>query len=259
MYVPSLLLLGAAVVPVTFSTFVVERNLSQRLSSGDLLAGAVLGGVIGAIVAGQLEFETMRALGSLPTALIGLIEETAKLAVPAVLLAWRRPRAIDGLVLGVSVGSGFAALETMGYAFVELLHSHGQLASVTSLLLLCAVASPSGHAAWTGLACAALFAVRGARRRGLAWLHFLLVFAGVVVLHATWDSGVGAIGHLVVAGVSFGTLMLVAWRMHRAERRDGSGRQSVDLGLGAPELHQHLPAWRSAARGSHHVAEHRDQ
>lgn len=217
-YVPSLLLLGAAVVPVTFTTFVVERNLVRRISIGQVLAGAVLGGVIGAVVAGQLEFETARELGSLPTVLIGLIEESAKLAVPAVMLAWRRPRAMDGLVLGVAVGSGFAALETMGYAFVTLLHSGGQLGPVTVLLFLRAVASPGGHGAWTGLACAALFAIRGARRRGLAWLRFLLVFAGVVAMHATWDSTANGYGHLVVGAVSFVVLILVTWRLHRTER-----------------------------------------
>lgn len=222
-YVPSLLLLGAAVVPVTFTTFVVERNVTRRLSTGHILAGAVLGGVIGAVVAGQLEFETIRQLGSLPTVFIGLIEETAKLAVPAVMLAWRRTRAMDGLVLGVAVGSGFAALETMGYAFVALLHAGGQLEPVTVLLMLRAVASPGGHGAWTGLACAALFAIRTARRRWLGWLRFLLVFAGVVGLHATWDSTASGYGHLVVAGVSFIVLIVVTWRLHRAERKAVTG------------------------------------
>ncbi|MQA85725.1 MAG: PrsW family intramembrane metalloprotease [Streptosporangiales bacterium] len=184
--------------------------------------------LIGAVVAGQLEFETVRELGALPTLLIGLIEESAKLAVPAVMLAVTltrlRPRAMDGLVLGVAVGSGFAALETMGYAFVALLRAGGHLEPVTILLLLRAVTSPGGHAAWTGLVCAALFAIWGASRGWLAWLRFLLVFVGVVVLHAAWDSTAGGSGHLIVGGLSFALLMVVTWRLHRAARTNGPER-----------------------------------
>ena len=218
LYVPSLLLLGAAVVPVTFITFIDELPGSRRLSFGRIATGAVLGGVIGTVVAGQLEFETVRTLGVLPTVMIGLIEESAKLAVPVAMLARRRPRTIDGLVVGVAVGSGFAALETMGYAFVTLLHAGGNLAPVTGVLVLRAIASPGGHAAWTGLACAALFAAHRARHRVLGWLRFLLVFAGVVTLHATWDSTVDGAGHVIVGAVSFLLLMAVTWRLHRAPR-----------------------------------------
>jgi RsiW-degrading membrane proteinase PrsW (M82 family) len=138
-YVPSLLLLGAAVAPATFTTFIEERQVARRLSVAHITVGAVLGAAIGTLVAGQVEYETVRELGALPTVLIGIIEEGAKLSVPAVMLAatlnrWR-PRAIDGLVLGVAVGSGFAVLETMGCAFVELLRAGDQPAPAARGLL----------------------------------------------------------------------------------------------------------------------------
>ncbi len=63
----------------------------------------------------------------------------------------------DGLVIGVAVGMGFAALETMGYAFVALIASRGDIGAVEQMLLLRGVLSPAGHMAWTGLACAALW------------------------------------------------------------------------------------------------------
>lgn len=215
LYVPSLLLVGAAVVPITFITFVGGLPRRGDLSFAQIAAAAVLGGVIGTVVAGSLEFETVRTLGSLPTLGIGLIEESAKLAIPAILLLWRKPRPLDGLVLGVAVGSGFAALETMGYAFAALIASGGQLDSVTRLLLVRSVTEPGGHAAWTGLACAALFAIRGSRRLWLGWLRFLLVFAGVVALHATWDSLATDKGYLAVGGASFSLLMATTWYLYR--------------------------------------------
>jgi RsiW-degrading membrane proteinase PrsW (M82 family) len=118
-----LVLIGASVVPITFTIFVSSLRRPRGLTFAQLCVAAALGGVIGTVVAGSLEFETIQTLGSLPTLGIGLIEESAKLAVPVVILAWRKPRPLDGLVLGVAVGSGFAALETMGYAFVALIQT----------------------------------------------------------------------------------------------------------------------------------------
>lgn len=225
-YVPSLLLLGAAVVPATFATFFHEAFGRARLSAGLLVLGALLGGTIATIIAGQLEFDALRAIGGLPTLLIGLIEESAKLAVPVLLLARSRVRAVDGLILGVAVGSGFAALETMGYAFVELLSTHGQLASVADLLLLRAVSSLGGHAAWTGLACAALFGVRGTTTRWVAWIRFVATFAGVVLLHTAWDTLLTGPWHTAIGVLSFALLVTVAWHLRHQQ---GQGR---DLGPG---------------------------
>lgn len=215
LYVPSLLLIGAAVVPVTFITFVGALPRRGELPFTQIAVAAAVGGVIGTVAAGSLEFETVRTLGSLPTFSIGLIEESGKLAVPALVLVWRRQRPLDGLVLGVAVGSGFALLETMGYAFVALVRSGGQLAATTQLLLVRSVTEPGGHAAWTGLACAALFAIRTSRRTLIGWLRFVSVFAGVVALHMTWDSLTTQNGYLAVSGVSFVLLMATTWYLHR--------------------------------------------
>jgi len=214
LYVPSLLLVGAAVVPLTFITFVGGLRRGG-LSFAQVATAAALGGVVGIVVAGSLEYETVRQFGSLPTWTIGLIEESAKLAVPAVILLWRKPPPLDGVVLGVAVGSAFAVLETMGYALVGLLQSGGNLDSVTQLLLVRSVSEPGGHAAWTGLACAALFSIRGSRRRWLGWLRFLVVFAGVVWLHSTWDSLADNRGYLILGTGSLILLMAATWWLHR--------------------------------------------
>lgn len=216
-YVPSLLLIGAALVPVTFTTFVGDIGMRTTLPFSRVAAAAVLGGVVGTVLAGPLEFETARTFGSLPTAFIGLIEESAKLAVPALIIARRPGRTIDGLVLGVAVGSGFAALETMGYAFVTLLGTHGDLLSVTHILLTRALAEPGGHAAWTGLATAALVAVRNSRTAASRCCASP-VFAGVVTMHALWDASAGGNAYLVIGGVSLAALLLVTWILNHNER-----------------------------------------
>ena len=64
LYVPSLLLVGAAVVPLTFITFVGGLRRGG-LSFAQVATAAALGGVVGIVVAGSLEYETVRQFGSL--------------------------------------------------------------------------------------------------------------------------------------------------------------------------------------------------
>lgn len=209
---PSLILLGAAVAPVTFVTFVLGRRLPYDISPGAIAAVGVLGGMIGVVTAGLLEYDTMRDLGVLPMAGVGLIEESAKLIVPvAVLFATRRHlRPANGLLVGVASGAGFAALETMGYAFVTLISSKGSVAAVQDVLLLRGLLSPAAHMAWTGLTATALWYAASRRWAGGAVLRFVGVFVLAVALHTTWDS-IGRIPvYIVLAAISLGLLTFFA-------------------------------------------------
>jgi len=148
--------LAALVIPVVFLVYVDSRTPAFDVSLLALLLCGLLGGVIGVVIAGLGEADALRHLGVLPTVLVGLIEEAAKLVVPLAVLLFTRYRATtsNGLVVGVAVGVGFAVLETMGYGFTVLLSSHGNLATVEAVLLIRGLLSPAGHATWTGLAAA---------------------------------------------------------------------------------------------------------
>ena len=114
--------------------------------------------MVGVVAAGMLEFDTLQRLGFMPMLAVGVIEEAAKLIAPVVVLvATRHRHPADGLLAGVASGAGFAALETMGYAFVVLIQSQGNLAVVEEVLLVRGVLSPAAHMAWTGLTAAALW------------------------------------------------------------------------------------------------------
>ena len=157
-FLPSLILLGAAVVPATFPTFIAGRQLAPNLGATTTAATALIGGVVGTVVAGTLEYDILQRLGTVPVASVALIEETAKLLIPLALLLSPRYRRQPGhgLILGVAAGAGFAALETMGYAVTELVQSHDNLAALDSTLLQRGLLTPGAHMAWTGLTAAAL-------------------------------------------------------------------------------------------------------
>lgn len=135
-------------------------------------------------MAGTVEYAVLRGLGAAPFLAVGVVEEAAKLVVPAVLvIALRGRRPADGVVLGVAAGGGFAVLETMGYAFVALVGSGGDLAALDDVLLVRGLLSPAAHMAWTGFAVAGLW--RAAEGRWRPGASAAAVVAFVVAVACT--------------------------------------------------------------------------
>jgi protease PrsW len=229
--VPSVIVLGAFLGPVTFVVYVYERVGDVPLPT--LLVCFIAGGALGVTGASVLEYRTMLELGALPTTAIGLAEESCKLLVPlAILVLGRYHRDADGLLLGVTSGMGFAAFESMGYGLTALLYSHGQIDYVEKLLFARGVMSPAGHAAWTGLTCAALWHAAlhpGWRPKAL----FVAAFATAVTLHALWDAANSIAWQVPIGAISLG---LLACCLHVAtvERRRAARRPSLTA-LHAPE------------------------
>jgi protease PrsW len=81
-YIPSAILLGAFLVPVTFTTYLYERLPDWDVSLPAIAICFVWGGVLGTVVAGSLEYDVLKSLGFLPKLGIGVIEEGAKLILP---------------------------------------------------------------------------------------------------------------------------------------------------------------------------------
>jgi RsiW-degrading membrane proteinase PrsW (M82 family) len=224
--VPTTILLGAAVVPATFVAFIYGRRLRYAVSGAVVAASAFFGGVIGLVIAGTVEFDVEHDLGGLPMIGVGLIEETSKLIVPAaILLLVRRYRTpADGLLIGVASGAGFAAMETMGYAFTTLVASRGSITDTVDELLLRGLLSPAGHMAWTGITAAALFAAAasGWQRRKVGELG--IAFLVAVGLHALWDSQSTLVGMAAVGVVSLVVLGFTVHRCAVAARAPETGR-----------------------------------
>jgi protease PrsW len=229
-YISSVIVLGAFLVPVTFVSYLLERLPSWDVPLRPVVICFVWGGVLGVVVAGVLEYDVARRLGVLPTLGIGLIEEAAKLIVPLVFyFVGRYCSEAAGIVLGVASGMGFAAFETMGYGFVSLLASRGNLGLVDVVLLIRGLTAPAGHATWSGLICAVLWRERLRAGRPVLNLQVGGAFLIAVILHALWDTfasnrtdvlfeflGLDLLS-LVVALVS---LTLLIRRVHEAPRVD---------------------------------------
>ena len=195
LYFPTVMMIGAFLIPVTFVAFFYEQeNLFDRgVHTGSilptLLLCSLLGGLIGTLAAGTLEHTTLSRQSPLPLAWVGPIEEFAKLIVSIALYIILRRRfrsELDGLLFGVATGMAFAALETMGYELVALVGSRGSLAALNQTIIIRGLLSPAGHAAWTGLITATLWRER-ARTGRLVSFRVLLVFLLAAALHSLWD------------------------------------------------------------------------
>ncbi len=212
--VPSLVFLAGSVVP---ATFVAARPADWQTGVRTRVFGAFVGGLVGTAVAARLPFETLIGLGPAEAGAVALVEEAAKLVAPAVAVGlWRLRRdPVRGLVAGMAIGAGFAALETMGQTFTTLLNSQGNVGSVEHLLFLRGLLAPAGNAAWTGLACGALWRL-AADPRAATIGRFTATFLAVVVLHALWDGLHAVVGYVVLSVLS------VAWLLWELTRRTES-------------------------------------
>lgn len=197
---PTLILLGNFLVPVTFITFLYERQNLSEITVPRLGLSFFLGGVIAVFEAGFLEQLLLSGPKfSFVTALeVGLIEELVKLlAVMFVARRMRHNSELDGLLLGAAVGLGFAALESTGYAFTAFLTAFARglrpnapetfpLLATVAVTAVRSLLSPFGHGVWTAILSAVLF--RESRPEAFRITgKVILAYLVVSFLHGFWD------------------------------------------------------------------------
>lgn len=235
-FAPTVVLLGAFAIPASVVAYFNRREHEadshfHSLPQSLLIICFMVGGVLGIVAAGVLEFAILRKLGIGLMFAVGLIEESAKLIVPLVLLGrWHYRSESDGLLFGISAGMGFAALETAGYGLVALIDSQGNLGMMEQVLLFRGLISPMGHATWTGLVCAVMWRERARHNtvftRPVVWTFVLVVF-----LHALWNTGSLFMNDWslpVVYGVVGGTSLLLLLRATGRAMRSRPTREVME-------------------------------
>ncbi|WP_030314311.1 PrsW family intramembrane metalloprotease [Streptomyces sp. NRRL B-3229] len=186
---PTLILLGSFVVPVTFVLWAYERH-GRDLGVSVILGCFLTGGTLGVLGASVMEYYLLHPSLWMFVG-VGLIEEAVKLgALMFVLRRQPRLRGIRaGLVLGAAVGFGFAALESAGYAFNAAVTARGiDLRALMETELLRGVLAPFGHGLWTAITGGALLARRLPNGRFRFTGAVVGTYLGVALLHALWDS-----------------------------------------------------------------------
>ncbi len=187
--VPGLIIMGAFAVPFSTLIFFMEvnvvRNVSMYLVNKTLCVGGIVSMIFSLIL-----FRVTDAMGSLLGAsLAGIVEEPGKL-LTVIFLAANNKRytyKLNGLLLGAAVGTGFAVFETAGYALAVGLQDVNAMGDT---IVQRGLLAPFCHIAWTAIAAAALWRVKGASKFRFDMLgnpKFLRLFAVSVVLHMIWN------------------------------------------------------------------------
>ncbi|HEY6812599.1 MAG TPA: PrsW family intramembrane metalloprotease [Propionibacteriaceae bacterium] len=190
--IPTIILLGSFLVPVTF-VFYAFSQADQLITPQRIFAAFVVGGILGVLGASLLEAEFLTTPSAFTYVGVGLIEEAVKLAA-LWLLARRLPRydVRDGMVLGATVGLGFAAFESAGYAFNALFTANGlSLLDVVETEVLRGILTPVGHGVWTAILGGAMFAAASRHWRLRATAALLGWYVVVALLHTLWDASAG--------------------------------------------------------------------
>jgi RsiW-degrading membrane proteinase PrsW (M82 family) len=201
---PTIVLLGSFLVPVTAIVWYLDHDASASLSPRRIASAFIVAGVLGIIVASLLEFWLVYGPGTFGMLKVGFIEEFVKgAAIVLLALGLRSYATRDGMVLGAAVGFGFAALETSGYALASLFVVQGQqlvlsLPSVVFTELVRAVLAPFGHGLWSAILGGVIFHAARKGHLRLTW-SVLVAYAGVSILHAAFDIFGGITGYIVIS------------------------------------------------------------
>jgi RsiW-degrading membrane proteinase PrsW (M82 family) len=225
---PTIVLIGSFLVPVAAVVWYLDHDPSPELSPRRILTAFLIGGVVGVLGASLLEYWLI-GIGLLGTFEVGLIEEFVKgVFIVVVALGIGRFHIRDGMVLGATVGFGFAALESSGYALLSLfvVQGHQLFLSLTSVVfteLVRGVLAPFGHGMWSAILGGAIFAA--ARRGGLriSW-GIIGTYLLVSVLHAAFDSISGIVGYIIVSIIG---LVPLIWLWRRADAGGVLPRRAV--------------------------------
>jgi protease PrsW len=208
-------MIGSVAMPFSLLIFFFEVNVPRNISIYQVIRLLFIGGLL-SIVISLFGFKMTDLDSWLGAASAGIIEETGKGL--ALLLVVNKPKfrwTLNGLLLGATVGTGFAVFESAGYALRTLLESQSALAMRGVIVDRGFLSVFGGHVLWTGLVGAALWRVRGDRpfsREMLLDPKFLRVFLFCVVMHMLWNTsslpvptyakyvGLGAVAWLLVFG-----------------------------------------------------------
>lgn len=207
---PGMIVIGSFAVPLSTMILFMEANVWRDVSMYTVLKTFFIGGCASLVATLLLfSFYSVNEMNFFGAFMVGLIEEVGKAVIVFAILRKLGKRSIlTGLLIGASVGAGFAAFESAGYAlqpFIRLqqmtgfaaaygqnIDGHEMMDAINNTILLRAVLAPGGHVAWAAISGAAF--VITAKSTGVfdtsifSDSRFLKLFAIPVVLHCLWDS-----------------------------------------------------------------------
>ena len=190
---PALLVIGSFAIPLSVLVLFFEINTPQNISLFLLTTVGLLGGSISFLLTFLLfDYFAILTMAYGPSA-AGFIEESAKLL--ALLFFVRKdirvryPYLLNGLLLGATVGTGFSAFESAGYALRAGMESNS-FAHLNISLVLRGLLSPFSHVVWSAMAAGAFWlALREKHNffKSIFTARFGSLFILSLIFHFCWN------------------------------------------------------------------------
>ena len=203
--IPSMIVMGAFAVPLTIMILFMEINVWRNISVYAVIITFFVGGCT-SILASLIisKFVTIGDLDYIGALTVGVTEEIAKAII--VYIFFRRFGKISilsSMLIGATIGAGFASFEAAGYALQPFLYysetdilrfgiDNRLLTDFSEIMFVRAIFAPGGHVTWTALIAAGM--ALATRSLGVfSWkvlLHkrFLMLLAAAILFHTAWDS-----------------------------------------------------------------------
>lgn len=196
--IPGLIVVGSFAVPLSGLVLFLEVNAYRNISLYDIALIFLIGGCA-SLVATLFLFSIVgiNELDFIGALLVGIIEEVGKaIIIYYFIKRLEKCNILPGLLIGASVGAGFAAFESAGYAMNYLLAGGWDM--MLDVIFLRGFLTPGGHIAWAAITGAAMCIA--SKQCGeissdiLTNKKFGRLFIIPILLHALWDSPISNIG-----------------------------------------------------------------
>ena len=235
--IPSMIVMGSFAIPLTTMILFMEINVWRNISIYAVIITFFVGGCTSILASliisrfignGYLDY-----IGALT---VGTTEEIAKaIIVYFFFKRFGKISILSGMLIGASIGAGFASFEEAGYALQPFLYCDGEegilhfaidnqlLVDSAEILFVRAIFSPGGHVTWTALIAAGM--AMAPRSIGADSWHvffhkrFLLLLATAILFHTVWDSPL--ITESVLPDLGYISLEFLVWLVTLSLIRQG--------------------------------------
>lgn len=205
--VTMLIIIPPAIIPFVILILLWELNIPQNISLMELLAYALIGGILSFSVNSLM----LRLIQGSEAFLTAFREEPAKLIAALIIVIFsseiqhKKIYGITGLIIGAAVGTGFSIFESITYAM-----NQSSIENIVNVQLMRAVLSPGGHIAYCAVYIAALLMSSPDGKIHFSSFispGFFMSFIASSLAHAVWNGIGGGLVYLVVI-VAIWALML---------------------------------------------------
>lgn len=230
---PGMIVVGSFAVPLSTLILFMEVNAWKNVSMYRIIQTFLIGGCASLVLAMILySIWPVNELDFLGAFMVAVIEEIGKAVIVYIFLKRiGKMTILTGMLIGASVGAGFAAFESAGYAMDPLLQfmrysgaaaTQGQVldnqlavTAVDQSLFVRGFLAPGGHVAWAAISGAAL--VMAGKSRAvfdagvLTDRKFLRLFLIPIILHFLWDCPISTSLNHIIPYSGYIALTILVW------------------------------------------------